>query len=87
MTDMQYSMEYRGLVALERLVDAVDAMGKPGAAHNYHACMELHEANKAVRELFSLDGTTSHRVTGTRGDSIVVEPIHRDYSRPDRPKP
>ena len=60
---MAYSTEYRGLKALERLVNAVDAMGKPGAAHNYHACMELHEANKAVRELFGLGGTTENTDT------------------------
>ena len=88
---MAYSVEYRGLKALERLVDAVDAIRKPGASHNYYACMELHDASNAVRELFSLDGTTSHRVTETRGDNIVVEPIHgeryRDYSTPEKPEP
>ena len=95
MSDMAYSMEYRGLKALERLVNAVDAFGKMGAVNNVYACQELHEANKAVRELFGLE-VQPHRprpmTFNGKSDLVAIGPdnhgeLHRDYSRPEKPQP
>ena len=79
MSDMAYSMEYRGLLALERLVDAIDAFGKMGAVNNVYACQELHEASSAVRELFGLDRPRPMFFDGN-SDMVTMNSVFRDRS-------
>ena len=59
MSDMAYSMEYRGLAALERLLDSADEIRQPSAANNVYALQRFHNAVSEVRELFGLEATTT----------------------------